>query len=415
MIRRALPLLLPLLLVGVEADATCRALVGGAAWLPDGRADRAVVVLDGESITAAGPDAAVPAGCEVVDVSGHVVTAGFIDSATHIGLVEIGLEAASVDYTPEAALRPGFAVADAYNPRSTVVPVTRIAGVTSAVVGPGGDGLAAFVDLAGARQAEAVRRRAAAVVIRLGAHQGSRAERLHALTTLLEEAREFGRLEGEWEKNRARPFTHAIRELRALRPVLAGELPLAVGVDRASDIEAVLRLAEAHAVRLIVVGGAEAWLLADTLAARQVPVIVDPMINGPEGFDQLHARGDNAALLARAGVPVILSTFSSHHARKLPRVVGNAIREGLDRDAAVAAVTATPAAVFGMPRHGRLAAGARANVVVWSGDPFEVSTHATHVFIGGRAIPLVSRQTLLRDRYLEDPRGTLVEAPPLPR
>jgi hypothetical protein len=319
-----------------------------------------------------------------------------------------------VDHTPEAPLRPGFAVADAYNPRSTVVPVTRIAGVTSAVVGPRGDGLAAFVDLAGARQSDAIRRRAAAVVVRLGAHEGSRAERLHALTTLLEEAAEFRRLEGEWEKNRARPFTHPIRELRALRPVLSSELPLAIGVDRASDIEAVLRLAETHALRLILVGGAEAWLLADTLAARKVPVIVDPLINGPESFDRLHARGDNAAVLARAGVPVILSTFSSHHSRKLPRVVGNAIREGLDRAAAVAAVTATPAAVFGMEHHGRLAAGARANVVVWSGDPFEVSTHVEHLFIGGRAIPLVSRQTLLRDRYLKDPRGALVEAPPLP-
>ena len=203
-------------------------------------------------------------------------------------------------------------------------------------------------------------------------------------------------------------------ELRAARPLLEGKLPLAVRVDRAADIEALLRLRAALGLRLVLIGGAEAWLLADELAEAQVPVLVDPILNGPESFDKLYARADNAALLARAGVPLMLGSFWTHNVRTLRQVVGNAMRAGLDRAAAMDAVTRVPADTFGLPAHGRLAVGARANVVVWSGDPFELSTDVERVFIGGRAIPLVTRQTRLRDRYLADPRGSLLEAPPLP-
>lgn len=394
------------------AAAACHALVGGTVWLADGTVGEATVVIDGETISAVAADAAVPAGCDRRDVSGRVVTPGLIDPMTQLGLVEIDLEEHSVDHGAPAPLRAAFMPASAYNPRSSLIPITRLEGVTSALVAPSGDGLAAWVDLAGGSQAEAIQRAPASLHVHLGAQGPSRALRLDALIELLQEAAAYRKRESDWARNRSRAFHHPVRDLRAMWPVLEGTLPLAVHVDRAADIEALLRLTEPMPLRLVIVGGAEAWLLADALAARAIPVVVDVTLNAPESFDRFHARGDNAARLAAAGVSVLVSTFSTHNARKLRQQVGNAIREGLPRAAARASVTSAPAAAFGMREHGRLEAGARANVVVWSGDPFELSTAVVQLFIGGRDVELISRQTLLRDRY-SDPGGMLVAPLPL--
>ena len=140
-------------------------------------------------------------------------------------------------------------------------------------------------------------------------------------------------------------------------------------------------------------------MVAKALAARKVPVIVDPLLYGPGGFDQLRARPDNAALLAAAGVPVLMSVMNTHQTRKLRQVAGNAVREGLRWEDALLAVTERPAAAFGLAEYGRLEAKAVANVVVWSGDPFELSTQAERVYIRGVEVPKTSRQTELRDRW----------------
>jgi imidazolonepropionase-like amidohydrolase len=140
-------------------------------------------------------------------------------------------------------------------------------------------------------------------------------------------------------------------------------------------------------------------MVAARLAKQKVPVIVDPVENAPESFDKLGARADLAARLEAAGVPVMLSTFSAHSVRKLRQWAGNAVREGLPHAAALEAVTARPAAVFGLPTHGLLEAGRVANVVVWSGDPFETTTVAEHVFVRGRAATGDHRQKRLLDRY----------------
>ncbi|MGM0574223.1 MAG: amidohydrolase family protein [Myxococcota bacterium] len=418
----ALAVAVAVVLAGPEASAACTALVHGTAWLPDGPADDVTVLVEGDRVAGVGADLAIPEGCEVVDASDRVITPGLVDVHTGLGLVEIGLEKATRDTSAEVeredvpSIRAGFAVRDAYNPRSTAIPVTRIEGVTSALTVPSGGlvhGRSAWVDLAGATQDEAVRKEAAALHAHVGGGEGSRAQDLHRLRLLLGEARDFARKEADWARNRMHPLRHPASELRAVQPVLAGEMPLVVRVDRASDIEAVLRLAEEFGLRLVVDGGAEAWMLADRLAEREVPVIVDPLLNQPESFDHVHARADNAALLAEAGVPVMLSTYSSHNPRTLRQVAGNAVRAGLPRGAALRAVTRTPAEVFGMAGHGRLESGARANLVVWSGDPLELSTAVDKVLVGGRDIPLVSRQTILRDRYLDLP-GTPQEPLPLP-
>jgi imidazolonepropionase-like amidohydrolase len=128
-------------------------------------------------------------------------------------------------------------------------------------------------------------------------------------------------------------------------------------------------------------------------------VVIDPVENAPESFDRLGARADSAALLERAGVTVLLSTFSTHNARKLRQWAGNAVREGMTHAGALRAVTAAPAQVFGLKRLGTLRPGQRADLVVWSGDPFEPLTQVERVLIGGRDISLRHRQRALAERY----------------
>jgi imidazolonepropionase-like amidohydrolase len=188
-------------------------------------------------------------------------------------------------------------------------------------------------------------------------------------------------------------------DLEALQPVLRGEQPLVLTVHRASDIETALRFADEFKLRLILAGASEAWLMREEIAKAKVPVIVDPLEDLPASFDRLRSRSDNAAILSAAGVTVVLSTFSSHNARLLWQRAGNAVRLGMDHDAAIRAVTQAPAEAFGLKGYGRLEPGAIANVVVWSGDPLQIGTRVEHVFVRGREQSLETRQTLLLNRY----------------
>ena len=154
-------------------------------------------------------------------------------------------------------------------------------------------------------------------------------------------------------------------------------------------------------MRPVIVGGAEAWQVAAELASAKAPVLVDPFVNLPGNFDQFGATLENAARLHKAGVTVAFSQSgdASHMARKLRQGAGIAVANGLPWDAGLAAITANPAAIFGAGDRGRIAVGQRADLVLWDGDPLDVSSLATQVWIGGEAQPMVSRQTLLRDRY----------------
>jgi imidazolonepropionase-like amidohydrolase len=181
--------------------------------------------------------------------------------------------------------------------------------------------------------------------------------------------------------------------------VVMGELPLAVSANRASDLLAALRLADEFKLKLILVGAAEGWMVAGELARRNVPVIVKPLTNIPS-FDALGATLENAARLQQAGVQVALSSFDTQRAHTLRQEAGNAIAYGLDPEAALRAVTLTPARIWGVAETtGSLEVGKDADVVVWSGDPFELTTGAHHVFIKGREVPMQTRQSELLRKY----------------
>jgi imidazolonepropionase-like amidohydrolase len=175
-------------------------------------------------------------------------------------------------------------------------------------------------------------------------------------------------------------------------------------VDRAVDIRQVIAFAQRNGMKAVIAGGAEAWVVANDLAKAHVPVVLDPFADLPANFDKIGARLDNAALLGRAGVRVafMLNDDASTRAKRIRQAAGNAAAHGLPRDVALAAITATPADIFGVgASRGRIAPGQAADLALWTGDPLEVSTVATSVWIAGQQIEMVSRQTELRDRYLQ--------------
>lgn len=404
-----------LLLAAAAAQAQVIAITGGrveTAAAAGAIPEATVLIRDGR-IVAVGATVAIPADAQRIDARGKVVTPGLFDPHSSIGLAEVSLEPDSVDTVVDNdRFTAALDAADAFNPRSVLVPVNRVEGITRAVVFPAMvsgsviSGRAAAVNLGDASQP--VDRRHVAVYAlfgEAGASQagGARTAALAQLREALAEARDYGQNKAAWERAGRRDYRLNHYDLEALQPVLRGEAPLAVLAQQASDIAALLDLAAAYDVRLVIVGGAEAWLVADRLAAAGVPVVLDPLSNLPDRFEMRGARIDNAVQLAAAGVEIAFASLGgeSHNARNLSQAAGVAVAHGLPWPAGLAALTAAPARIFGLEGVGQLQPGFEADVVIWDGDPLDVTSYPDAVFIKGRAIPLESRQSLLRDRYLE--------------
>ncbi len=375
-----------------------------------GTLDNATVVIVDGRVRAIGSGIAAPDGARIIAGDGLVVTPGLFDAWGQMGIVEIGAVDGTNDSTAEdTAYGAALNVADAVNPRSEVIAVNRIEGVTRSVVAPRAHGhliggQAIVINLGGA--GDWLEKSPAALAVQLGERGaslsgGSRAAAMLELREVLTDARDYARNRSAFERGARRAYTRSRLDLEALQPVLAGDIPIVALVHRAADIEALLRLKREFKLRVIVAGGAEAWLVADQLAAESVPVIVDPLVNLPGTFELLRATGENAARLHAAGVTVAFGTNDSHNARNLRQAAGNAVARGLPWDVALAATTVAGARAFGIDA--TLEEGKDADLVVWDGDPLELSSYPVAVFINGAAIPLVSRQTELRDRYLRKP------------
>jgi imidazolonepropionase-like amidohydrolase len=248
------------------------------------------------------------------------------------------------------------------------------------------------------------------MVAQLGSSQGggatARGELIGKMRELLLDARFYGRNRAGFERGDARELTASRADLEALQPVLTGRLPLLVAVDRASDIDATLDLAKELGLRVMIAGGAEAWMVAPRLAAAKVAVLTGAMNNIPGSFAALGTRQENAALLRKAGVTVAIignaggGDEEAFNVRNIRYEAGNAVAYGMSWDDALRAVTAAPAELFGAgDRIGTLQPGKIGNVVVWSGDPFEFASRAERVFVGGRETTERSRQQMLEERY----------------
>lgn len=385
--------------------AAAIAIVGGTVHPGAGPPlQNATVIIEGQKIQAVGVGIAVPAGATIVDAKGKVVTPGLFDAYTQLGLIEVEQVAETRDTDAGGdALRPAQRVTDSFNPDSQLIPVQTAHGVTTVLAAPSGgliSGQAAIFDLDHEETDTGLVADAIGMPVSIGGTGGtSRGALLLTLREVLDDAAQYAKNKKAWEKNQFRSLSASRLDLEALQPVLTGKEPLLVSVDRRSDILAVLDLAAELKIKVILVGAAEAWQVAARLAKEKIPVILDPVANAPGSFDSLGARADAAALLEKAGVVVMLSTFSAHNVRKLRQWAGNAVREGMPHEAALRAITSRPAEVFGLVDHGGLAPGQVANVVVWSGDPFEVTTVAEHVWIRGKVAAPSRRQKQLLERY----------------
>jgi imidazolonepropionase-like amidohydrolase len=414
MMRRLLLLsLLVLAALAGSLPATAETVVITGATIhtlgPQGTIQNGTLVIEDGRIRAVGSSVAVPAGVRRIDARGKVVTPGLFDSLSRLGVVEVGAVEGTRDARVEDdRITAAFTVVDAFNPRSVLIPVNRIEGLTRAVVAPNPGksliaGQGAIITLGG--PGDYLVRSPVAMFAVLGETGsrlagGSRSAALLRLKEAFQDALDYAANRKAFETGDRRPYILSRLDLEALLPVVKGQLPLVIFVDRASDIESALRLAKDWKLKLILASVNEGWKVADQIAAAKVPVLLNPMDDLPASFESVGATLENAARLHKAGVTFAFMTGDAHNARNLKQEAGNAVAYGLPWEAALAAITSVPARIWGISDHyGTLEPGKDADVVIWDGDPLELSTFADVVFIRGKEIPMKSRQTELRDRY----------------
>lgn len=391
--------MIALLLALLGPAAACEAVADVTVHTPTGPQAGWDVAWDNGVILRVGPGAA--AGCSTRRLPSGQLTPGLVAFGTALGLVEVSMEGGSHDDGGGAEpVRAALQVIEGYNPRSVVIPVTRAGGITASVIQPSGGFIAGqlgAVRLAGDTWDEAVLSRASGVRLSLR-EPGGVAAGILRLEELLDDAAALTRA-GARGLEISEALSASRRDLEVMAQVAQGALPLVVEADQASDIEAVLRLRERRKLRVIVVGGAEAWLVAPQLAAAKVPVVIRPFVYGAGSFDQVHGREDNGALLRAAGVEVIIGAGDTHNARAMRFAAGNAVRGGMSHADALRAITEAPATAFGLGGRGRIAVGAPADLALWTGDPLDTAGRLAAVWIDGAERSLSTRQTALVDRW----------------
>jgi len=373
--------------------------------------ENGTVLIQAGRIVSVGTNIAIPAGATRIDATGKWVTPGIVNVATTLGVVEIGAVQETND-TPARgrgdAITASHKVWEGFNPHSPLIQVTRNDGITTVGVVPGGGlvgGQAAMVDLSDGDLPAMMLQAPIAMTADIGSKGdqvgGTRAEVLQRLRDLLADTREYMRRRADYDRNATRELAARRGDLEAMIPVVQGRLPLVIDANRASEIESALNLAKEFSLRIVISGGAEAWMVAPKLAAAKVPVIVGALNNIPLSFATLGARQENAALLQEAGATVLINGGADgFNARNVRFEAGVAVAFGMPWDAALRAVTLSAAEAFGVSdRVGSLQAGREANVVVWSGDPFEPMTRAERVLVRGVDVRRPSRQDELMQRY----------------
>ncbi|QNM83423.1 amidohydrolase family protein [Sphingomonas sabuli] len=459
MMRAALAAAL-LLLAGSPAAAQTLAIVNGTVALGDGSEPipgGTVIIRDGR-IVAAGRQVAVPSSAQVIDAAGKWVTPGIVAGFSRLGLSEVDLSAQGVDDVAAGSgpFSAAIDVAPAIDPTYTTIEVNRADGVTRALVAPGAPrsifaGQGALIDT-GDDMYPITRARLFQFVelgeTGAGKAGGSRPSAHLLFRNALREAAELRRYGGisspgsESDDARLQPVVQNPNEGRAygpdarrsqdvlltrfdaaaLVPVLQGSQFLLVHVERAADILQVLRLKrEFRALKIVIVSASEGWLVARELAEANVPVIASAVVDLPASFEQRAATQSNVGRMRDAGVRVAIGMINDDDTRNLfyqRQYAGNLVAlqnvpgaSGVSWGEALRLITSAPAEAVGMGGEiGSLAAGRRADVVIWSGDPLDPRNAAEAVFIDGVQQPLVTHQTRLLERYRHLPRRDLPEA-----
>lgn len=377
-----------------------------------GTMDNATVLIQNGKIQSIMQGETALSGYEVIDAKGKVVTPGLIGASTSLGLVDVGFSAGTNDsnssLTSISKTGAAFDVSYAINPESSLMAIARIEGVTSAATSMGRtgqlfNGQGALISLGNI--SEPVIQARAFISTRLGNNGadtvgGSRSVIWITLEKALAEAK-FAMGQSltpidEWHGELSRA------DITALIPVVKGEIPLLIDARRAADIRQVIALKQRQPqLNIVVTYATEGWRVAKELAESNIPVILDPEANLPFGFDQLGSTLKNAGRLASAGVNVSIG-IETHNIRLARQHAGNAVANGLSWDQGLAALTINVAKLYGIDdKLGSLEVGKIADVVIWSGDPLEITEAAEMVLISGEKIDMHSRQSKLRDRYLK--------------
>ncbi len=413
---------------GAAANVTVALKGGKLLTITHGVIENGVVVMQNGRITAVGgAGTAIPGNARVIDVTGMTVYPGLIDSETHLGLTEISADRMTNDeLEPSDEIMPHMHVYDAFHAETALIPVTRVNGVTNAVVSPAsGDtlpGQDSFIQLDGASAEEMLEVRDIAMPLNFTGEQrrnqsfesakfpftrmGMATQLRQAFIDAQDYEQKLAAYEkkksstDEKEKDKAGAPPKRDLKLEALLPYLHGKKPVVLAAEQPNDLLTALDLANEFHLKVVLNHLTHSASLLDKVAATGLPVIVGPIYEQPKESERYDSVYSMPAQMAKRGIKIAFASYDSHQARNLPYAAGYAVGFGLSPEEALKALTINPAQIWGVDKDlGSLEAGKIGNVVVANGDPLDVKTDVKHVFIQGREIPLVNKQTELRDRY----------------
>ena len=351
----------------------------------------------------------------VIDASGMIVTPGIIGTDTNIGIVEIGALSVTRDDSSEI-YSIGFSIHDAFNPKSTLIPWNRSNGVTSALslpqrtASPIG-GLGSYFLLDG--ELDITSKKDIVMIGNVGgSSNNSRAETFSVMDDLLSFASSINARDLSSDSDIADLIESSSiadfmelhpRDVKALFKLINENLPLIINTHRASDILKLIELKEKYNLNLIIKGAQDASLVASQIAESNIPLIINPINNIPGSFDELASNIQMASRLEKKGIDLMFNTPRSHNFHLVRQGAGVAVANGMSYEAALKAITSTPANVFNIYQRGEIKTGYFADIVIWDADPLEPSSMPEYIFINGKNIDLTSRSSRLRDRYTTQP------------
>ncbi len=385
-----------------------------------GKIENGTIVMEDGRITAVGRLVNKPSGARVIDAKSAPVTPGFFAALSGVGLEEISLNGEGNDTRTDNDFPFSAALdaRDALNPDSTIIPISRAGGVTRAYVttAPSGKllgGCGSVIDLSGTQEPVMAGCLAQNVVMGYdGARRAgdNKAGAFAKLRLYINEALRYARSPAAFRDSGTDSDLKYL-DLAAFAPVARGELPMLVHVESAPDIRRLIKLKKEFGLKLILVSAREAWRVAPELAAEDIPVILNPMDNLPARFEAMGATLENAARLHEAGVTIAFFDSDigyTHNVRLLPQLAGNAVANGLPYEAALAAISTNPAKIWGLEAQlGTIEPGKIGDLVIWDGDPLELSSRPVAVFINGQQTSLENRQSKLAERYKDLSKGDL--------
>jgi imidazolonepropionase-like amidohydrolase len=388
--------------------------------------ENGTLLILGDRIADLGADVTVPPGVEVIDAEGLFVYPGMIDASSSLGLYEVGAVRATVDVYEMGTYNPHIRAEVALNPHSVHIPITRVNGVTSALVVPAGGiitGQSALIHLWGRTPEEMVVKAPVAIHInfpRLPREDDRRGQppeeekkedgkektekQIEELIDVFLKAKRYAATWEAFEKSQKRLAPEKDLMLEALVPVVKDGLPVIIAVHAEKDIKNAVDFVDTLGIKAIFQGINDGWKVAPLLKEKNIPVLVGPVLSSPGPKDPYDAVYANAGILHEAGVKVAFLTESAADARSLPYHAGTAAAFGLPREEALRAVTINPAEILGVANLlGSLEKGKLANVIVTDGDPLEMRTQIKHVFIAGEKIDLSSKHAELYEKFRKRP------------